>query len=397
MKGCTVRKFVIITVLLAAFIFVAESKAATVAGPIFDVPAKKIDLGVISVDEDIVVGEIDVFNTGSEDLEILKVSGSCSCFMGYTGNKLIKPGEGGVIKVQYDKKEIPAGRVTRTAKIETNDPANKVVKVYFSFTVERDAASEEMRALRSEIAGLRKEVHLLRSSMKTLVAALEKNNKAVATAAKPAAKPAAKCAAASPCGKKQQAAEPKPKGDTTVYDVTIGSSPTLGAKDAPVTITEFVDLQCPYCIREYPKIKDVLKAYPDKVRVVFKHKPLGFHKKAKPVHAAIELALRQKGNEAFWKMHDMIMAAPKKLDIPDLRGYAEELGLDMKNFDETMADSDQIDKLLATDKAEASKCGVRGTPTIMINGLKLANRSMDGYKARIDEILSKPAKAVSKK
>ena len=97
----------------AGFGFVAESKAATVSGPVVEVPAKKIDLGVIPLDEDIIIGEIDIFNTGSEDLEILKVSGPCSCFMGYSGDKVIKPGEGGTIKVQYDKNEIPAGRLIK--------------------------------------------------------------------------------------------------------------------------------------------------------------------------------------------------------------------------------------------------------------------------------------------
>jgi len=351
---------------LASLVFVAESKAAAAAGPVIEVADKKIDLGDIPVDEDVIIGEIIVFNSGSEDLEILKVSGSCSCFMGYTGDKLIKPGEGGTIEVKYEKSKIPAGHVTRNAKIETNDPANKEVKIYFSFTVVRDAASEEMRALRSEITSLRKEVRLLQSSMKTLTKALKDSNKpAPAANAKRTKRPA----------------------DTKVYDVTIGSSPVLGAKDAAVTIVEFIDLQCPYCVREYPKIKDVLKAYNGKVRVVFKHKPLSFHKKAKPAHAAVELALREKGNDAFWKMHDMIMASPKKLDIVNLRGYAEKLGLDLKNFDKAMADTAEIDKLLAADTAEAKKCGVRGTPTIMINGLKLTDRSIEGYKKRIDELL----------
>ena len=89
--------------------------------------------------------------------------------------------------------------------------------------------------------------------------------------------------------------------------------------------------------------------------------------KAKPAHAAVELALREKGDEGFWKMHDMIMAEPKKLEISDLRGYAEELGLDMDEFDKVTADKEAIDEMLADDKGLARKCKVRGTPTVMIN------------------------------
>jgi len=82
-----------------------------------------------------------------------------------------------------------------------------------------------------------------------------------------------------------EAKQPRPV-DTTVYDVNTGSSPVLGKADAPVTITEWSDFQCPFCAREYPKLKEILAAYPDKVRIVFKHRPLGFHKQAKPAHAA---------------------------------------------------------------------------------------------------------------
>ena len=190
-------------------------------------------------------------------------------------------------------------------------------------------------------------------------------------------------------------AKAKKEPDTTVYDINIGSSPVLGPKDAPVTIVEFVDLQCPYCVREYPKIKRVLKKYPDEVRVVFKHYPLGFHKQAKGAHAAVELAKLEGGNEAFWKMHDMIMAHPKNLEISDLRGYAESLDLDMAKFDEVVSDPKKIDQLLAVDLAEAKKCKVTGTPTVMINGLKMDGRSLQAYDTRIDEILEKAKKAVA--
>jgi len=353
---------------------------STVSGPAIKVAETEIDLGNIPVDAQEVVGSIFFFNDGSQPLQIRKVHGPCACFAGYSGDKLLEPGNGGQLEVKFDKNKIPSGSVKRVVNIETNDPANKKVKVYFTFNVERSKDEEELRVLRSNLTAIRKDLHILRSDMSKVLAEL-KSLKGSGT----------KNAAASPCGngKKQQAAKakPKPKADTTVYDIAIGDSPVLGPKDASVTIVEFADFQCPYCIREFPKIRKVLDEYKDKVRFVFKHHPLSFHKKAKPVHAAAELARLQGGAEMFWKMHDMIMAEPKKLEIADMRGHAEKLGLDLTRFDEVMADAKKIDELLSTDIAESKKCKVRGTPTVFVNGMKMTDRSIDGYKARIDGIL----------
>lgn len=179
----------------------------------------------------------------------------------------------------------------------------------------------------------------------------------------------------------------RPPLDTTVYTIAIGDSPILGAKEAVVTIVEFGDFQCPYCVREYPKIQQILTQYPDQVRFVFKHYPLNFHKKAPQAHAAVELARREKGSEAFWKMHDLIMANPRNLEISDLRRYAQTLNLDLNQFDSIMADPEKINDLIKSDLAEAKKCNVRATPTVLINGLKMTNRTLEGYRTRINNIL----------
>jgi len=190
--------------------------------------------------------------------------------------------------------------------------------------------------------------------------------------------------------KVQGPAKPRtpPKTDTTVYDIKVGNSAFLGPEDAKVTITEFVCLQCPFCIREWPKLQQVMKDYPKDVKVVFKHFPLSFHKKAKPVHAACALAQKEKGVEGFWQMHDMIIANPKKLDVADMRGYAEKMALNMAEFDRVMGSAEEIDKLLAPDLVEARKCKVRGTPSVFVNGLKLSPRNLPDYKKRIDAILA---------
>ncbi len=228
--------------------------------------------------------------------------------------------------------------------------------------------SGDVQDLRREVQELRKEVQDLSKDMKVLLAEIKK-------------RPAA-------------AAPSRAQADTKIYDVDIKGSPMLGAKDGAVTIVEFSEFQCPFCVREDPKIKQVLKEYPNDVKLVFKHFPLGFHKKAKPAAAATVLARQEQGDDGFWKMHDMIMAGgAKKLEVTDLRGYAEQMGLDLTAFDALMTNEAAQDKLLEADMEEAKKCGVRGTPTILINGLKLADRSIEGYKARVDAILKEKKKS----
>ncbi len=182
----------------------------------------------------------------------------------------------------------------------------------------------------------------------------------------------------------------KRQPDNKIYDIAIGDSPYMGKKDAPVTIVEFSDLQCPFCVREVPKLKQIAKKYPDDVKVVFKHFPLRMHKKAPMIHAACEQAKIEKGNDGFWEMHDKILAADRKSISKDtLIQFAEEMSLNMDNFKALMADDTRITALANKDMAEGSKAGVRGTPTVLINGKKLSPRNLPDYEARIKEILDK--------
>lgn len=220
----------------------------------------------------------------------------------------------------------------------------------------------------TELTDLRREIQALRTDMQKVKADLDELK----------------------TGTRNITPSPRRSSDTTIYDIPIGTSPVRGNPAAAVTIVEFADMQCPYCIRENPKLNQILQEFPDQVRLVFKHFPLNFHKKALPIHAALELAQQEKGAEAFWQMHDMIMASPKTMEINDLRIYAEMLQLDMGKFDKLMADPEQMNQMLQTDLAEARRCKVRGTPTILINGLKLTDRSVEGYRSRIQEILNRP-------
>ncbi len=184
----------------------------------------------------------------------------------------------------------------------------------------------------------------------------------------------------------------KRKVDTTVYNIDVGDSPFRGPKDAPVTVVEFASFSCGWCIREVPTLTKVLQAHPNDVRWVFKHRLRGARDKAP--HAAAALAQKQQGNEGFWKMHDLIIAEAKKLEVADLRKHAESMGMNLGEFDEVMADPARMDALVAKDMADSSKFGVGGTPTIFVNGLKLAGqRTLENYGNRINAIVKGKDKA----
>jgi protein-disulfide isomerase len=343
--------------------------AKTVSGPSLNIPETDVNLGVIPREKTEIIGEIAIFNTGDKPLNVLKVNGTCYCFVGYSGDEIVPPGASGVIKVRFDKNKIPVGNAVRTVEIETNDPANAKVTVAFHLTVVRDPTEDQLLTISHDVVALREEVADMHRDMAKILASMGGN----------------------------QGPQPEMQPDTNVYDINIASSPMQGPADAPVTIVLFSDFQCPFCVREYPKIRGVMEMYKDKVKLVFKHYPLPFHEKAKLAHAASQFVFEHKGLKAFWKMHDTIMLNPDKIDSSDIRGYVSDTDIALGDFDAVMDDESKMDKLLSADMAEAKKCNVTGTPTVLINGLKLQSREIDDYKKRIDQILAQAntAKTVS--
>jgi hypothetical protein len=149
---------------------VSKKKASLTYGPVIEISETEIDLGAIAPDVEEIVGNIFLFNNGSKPLTIRRVHGSCSCFAGYSGDKLVAPGEGGQIKVKFDKNKIPSGPIKRLVNIETNDPVNSKVGVNFSFNVERSKNDEELRVLQSTLSAMRKDIRTLRSDMAKVLA-----------------------------------------------------------------------------------------------------------------------------------------------------------------------------------------------------------------------------------
>ncbi len=178
----------------------------------------------------------------------------------------------------------------------------------------------------------------------------------------------------------------KPSVDVNkVHQIPIGNSPVKGDVKAPVTIYEFSDYQCPYCAKIQPTLQEVLDAYPGKVKLVFKNFPLSFHKQAMNA-AKAALAAGEQGK--YWEMHDKIFEKYNKLTEESFAEFATELGLDTNKFAADFS-SDKYDSQIEQDMQIAAKVGVRGTPTLFINGKLQQGRSFDDFKRTIDGLLKK--------
>jgi protein-disulfide isomerase len=144
-------------------------------------------------------------------------------------------------------------------------------------------------------------------------------------------------------------------------------SVSQGPKNAPVTFIWFSDLQSPLSPKAAELVRQVMSAYPGKVRLVFKNRPLEFHVEAALAHQA---ALAAGAQGKFWEMHDLILANQKALAKEDLVRHAVRLGLDRERF-EAALDAETYAPIIAIDLAEARKLGVFGVPVFFINGKRI--------------------------
>ncbi len=184
-------------------------------------------------------------------------------------------------------------------------------------------------------------------------------------------------------------------GTVSVDKLDLSRAPVRGQAQAPVTIIEFSDLQCPFCASVTPTLRELMKQYPDQVRWVFKSFPLDFHADSPLAHAAALAAERQ---GKFWEMHDLIFANQHTIKRDNLLAEARSLNLDMDRFT-TDVDSPDIKKQLAVDKREGESLGVNGTPAFFINGTFLSGAMpIEQFQAAINNALvalGKPAVPVA--
>lgn len=149
-------------------------------------------------------------------------------------------------------------------------------------------------------------------------------------------------------------------------DVPAGE-PSRGPEDAPVTIVEFSDFECPYCKRAEEAVTQVVEEYADHVRFVYRDYPLGFHERALPAALAARCAGDQ---DKYWDYHRNLMTVNGSLDEEDLAKRAREVGLEMAAFNACMESRRHAETVQAS-MQDAAGLGVSGTPTFFINGRML--------------------------
>ncbi len=141
-----------------------------------------------------------------------------------------------------------------------------------------------------------------------------------------------------------------------------------------------------------PVLEQVLEKYPNEVKLVFKNFPLRNHKFAMPA-AIAALAAEKQGK--FWEFHDLLFKDFNRLNAQKVKEIAQQLNLDMEKFDKDQQDP-QIRAMINRDVSEGNQVGVRGTPTVFINGRLLRNRSMTGFQNLIEKSLKSRSSENSK-
>jgi len=170
------------------------------------------------------------------------------------------------------------------------------------------------------------------------------------------------------------------------YDVFSQSAYAFGPEDAPITIVEFGDFQCPYCRRWHTEVYEpLLASYPGKIRVVYRHLPLtSIHPDA---FSAAEAAMCAGEQDAFWQYHEKLFSS-ETLGSEVYIQYAQELSLDMTAFEACMTEH-RYQEAIQTDSDFAINLGISSTPTFFINGLALVGaQPLDVFKQVIDKELA---------
>ena len=172
----------------------------------------------------------------------------------------------------------------------------------------------------------------------------------------------------------------------TRYDIPTDNFYALGPADAPITIVEFSDYECPFCRRWHAEVyKPLLAAYPGKIKLVYRNLPLtSIHPDAL---GAAEAAMCAGEQDVYWKYHDKLFSSESLGNSVYLQ-YAQDLGLNMTTFKGCLSDH-KYQKAIETDSDFAINLGIRSTPTFFINGLALVGaQPLDVFKQVIDKELA---------
>lgn len=155
-------------------------------------------------------------------------------------------------------------------------------------------------------------------------------------------------------------------------DINIEDALTSDFSDAPITIIEFSDFECPFCRQFTKTLAQVKDNYGKQVRIVYKHYPLNIHPNA---FKAAEASLCAYEQSQFWEMHDLLFAEQDQLGVIALKEKAGRLGLNRTAFDACL-DSERPAEKIRLDMQQGNHLGVRGTPTIFINGIPMPSGAL---------------------
>lgn len=175
--------------------------------------------------------------------------------------------------------------------------------------------------------------------------------------------------------------EPEPP----VQVIKTAGEPSRGDVNAPVTVVEYTDFQCPSCAAMHPVLEEVLPRYGTKVRLVVRNYPLARHANARKAAEAADAANAQ---GKFFEYTALLFKRQDALDIASLKKYATEVGLNRARFDAEL-DRGVHAADVARDVEDAQINGVESTPTLFINGIMLLDLTPEGLSAAIDKALAK--------
>lgn len=169
------------------------------------------------------------------------------------------------------------------------------------------------------------------------------------------------------------------------FDITKDNH-VRGDFGAPITLVEFSDFECPFCEKHYPTLKKILNDYQGKVRLVYKHFPLGFHPNAQKAAEASECADEQ---GKFWAYHDKLFDnQPTGYSLEKFKQWAKDLGLNTQKFNNCL-DADKYAQKVQADYQEGAQKGVNGTPATFVNGRLVSGAvPYEAFKSVIDQVLN---------
>ncbi|MEU0124275.1 thioredoxin domain-containing protein [Streptomyces albidoflavus] len=194
-----------------------------------------------------------------------------------------------------------------------------------------------------------------------------------------------------PAGASAQADTGQAKAAPATVLVRPDSHRLSEAKDAKVTVVEFLDFECESCRAAFPHVEQLRKEYKGRVTFVMRYFPIPSHKNAELAARAVEAAGAQGKLEAIYqKMYETQESwGDQQVSHEEtFRGFAEELGLDMERFEADWKDPATA-KRVEKDRQDGLALGVQGTPTFFINGQRPQIQSLDDFKAAIDAELAK--------